>query len=262
VQQEEKEMQMSIFGSSPKDGRIAPLADRMRPQSLDEFFGQEHLLGKGKLLRNLIENDSITSMILWGPPGVGKTTLAMIIAQHTKAHFITFSAVLSGIKEIKEVMEKAQENRYRGQRTVLFIDEIHRFNKSQQDAFLPHVEKGNIILIGATTENPSFEINSALLSRSKVFVMNPLTTEDLITMMKGAIRDREKGLGKDEIQIDQDLLRQIAVYANGDGRTALTTLEMAVLGTRKNAEGVRVITTEVVEDVIGRKMLLYDKDGE
>jgi len=255
-------MQMSLFNQSGGKKGIAPLADRMRPRNLDEFIGQQHLLGKGKLLRNLIENDSITSMILWGPPGVGKTTLAMVIANMTKAHFVTFSAVLSGIKEIKEVMAQAEENRYRGERTVLFVDEIHRFNKQQQDAFLPHVEKGNIILIGATTENPSFEVNSALLSRSRVFVMNPLTVDDLVGLMKKALNDAERGLGREKILIADDLLKQIAVFANGDARVALTTLEMAVLGTHRNANGETIIEDPILEDVMGRKMLLYDKNGE
>ena len=194
--------QASIFDNEVKKNK--PLADRMRPKTLDEFVGQEHLLGKGKLLRVLIEKDNITSMILWGPPGVGKTTLAMIIANMTNSKFVTFSAVLSGIKEIKEIMAKAELDAMYGTRTVVFIDEIHRFNKAQQDAFLPHVEKGNIILIGATTENPSFEVNSALLSRSKVFVMKPLTEEDLLILLKRALKDEQNGFGMYKIGITDE----------------------------------------------------------
>ena len=238
----------------------APLADRMRPQTLEEYCGQEHLLGEGKILRRMIERDEVQSMVFWGPPGVGKTTLAKIIASVTKARFITFSAVTSGIKEIKDVMNKAEANRALGQKTIVFVDEIHRFNKAQQDAFLPYVERGSIILIGATTENPSFEINSALLSRCKVFVLNALTADDLVSLLKRALSD-PRGFGTWNVTISDDLLYLIANYANGDARTALNTLEMAVL----NGEGSgseSIVTREVIEQCIAGKSLLYDKNGE
>lgn len=253
---------MEYIQSSMFDGGNArvPLADRVRPKNLDEFVGQEHILGKGRILRQLIECDNITSMILWGPPGVGKTTLAMVIANMTDAEFLTFSAVTSGIKEIKDIMKKAEEGKQRGKRTVLFIDEIHRFNKAQQDAFLPHVEKGNIVLIGATTENPSFEVNSALISRSRVFVLNALNPEDIIRLLKNALAD-ERGFGNMEISIDDSLLEMIAVYSNGDARTALNTMEMAVMGTGEE-KGVRKVTRQAVEDSMQKKSLLYDKNGE
>ncbi|ABY92577.1 replication-associated recombination protein A [Thermoanaerobacter sp. X514] len=251
--------QVSIFDNEVKKNK--PLADRMRPKTLDEFVGQEHLLGKGKLLRELIEKDNITSMILWGPPGVGKTTLAMIIANMTNSKFVTFSAVLSGIKEIKEIMAKAELDAMYGTRTVVFIDEIHRFNKAQQDAFLPHVEKGNIILIGATTENPSFEVNSALLSRSKVFVMKPLTEEDLLILLKRALKDEQNGFGMYKIGITDEQLKKIALFANGDARVALNTLEIAVMGA-KVIEGERIVTDDILADAMQKKTLLYDKQGE
>jgi len=237
-----------------------PLAARMRPDDIDEFVGQEHLLGKGKILRNQIENDEISSMIFWGPPGVGKTTLASIIARRTHAHFVNFSAVTSGIKEIKEVMNEAEKNRQMGEKTVLFIDEIHRFNKAQQDAFLPYVEKGSIVLIGATTENPSFQVNSALLSRCKVFVLNPLTTDNLVTILENALKSK-KGYNKQKIDASKEMLSKIAVFANGDARTALNTLELCIT----NAElkkGHLVITDKVLEQCINNKALLYDKNGE
>lgn len=249
-------IQFSLFENT----NLVPLADRVRPRNLDEYIGQEHILAKGKVLRQLIEADHITSMILWGPPGVGKTTLAMIIASMTHANFITFSAVTSGIKEIKEVMAKAEQYRFRGLRTVLFVDEIHRFNKAQQDAFLPHVEKGNIVLIGATTENPSFEVNSALLSRSKVFVLNALQQKDIVKLLKNALAD-ERGYGDKQILISQDLLESIAQYANGDARTALNVLEMAVMSAIHEDGGLK-IDQEILEDCIQRKALLYDKNGE
>jgi putative ATPase len=251
--------QVSIFDNEVRKNK--PLADRMRPKTLDEFVGQEHLLGKGKLLRELIEKDNITSMILWGPPGVGKTTLAMIIANMTNSKFVTFSAVLSGIKEIKEIMAKAELDAMYGTRTVVFIDEIHRFNKAQQDAFLPHVEKGNIILIGATTENPSFEVNSALLSRSKVFVMKPLTEEDLLILLKRALKDEQNGFGMYKIGITDEQLKKIALFANGDARVALNTLEIAVMGA-KVIEGERIVTDDILADAMQKKTLLYDKQGE
>ena len=207
---------------------LQPLAARLRPQTLNDFVGQKHLLGEGKVLRRLIESDKIGSMIFWGPPGVGKTTLARIIANRTKANFIDFSAVTSGIKEIKQVMEQAEKSRRFGEKTILFVDEIHRFNKAQQDAFLPFVEKGSIILIGATTENPSFEVNGALLSRCKVFVLQALKTEELTELLRHALKD-ERGFGKQEIEISDELLEGIATFANGDARSALSTLEMAVL---------------------------------
>jgi putative ATPase len=238
----------------------APLADRIRPRTLEEYIGQIHILGKGKVLRQIIESDNITSMILWGPPGVGKTTLAMIIANITNARFITFSAVTSGIKEIKEIMAKAEKNRLMGERTVIFVDEIHRFNKAQQDAFLPHVEKGNIILIGATTENPSFEVNSALLSRSRVFVLHPLQTEDIMRLLKHALQD-QRGYGGQPIEIAGELLELIAVYANGDARTALNVLEMAVAGGDKQGDAT-IISKDIVEGCLQKKALLYDKNGE
>jgi putative ATPase len=253
--------QTSIFDMEGKSVS-GPLADRMRPNNLDDFEGQDHLLGKGKILRKLIESDSITSMILWGPPGVGKTTLAKIIAQRTHAKFENFSAVLSGIKEIREVMKKAEERRLHGQRTLLFIDEIHRFNKSQQDAFLPFVEKGDIILIGATTENPSFELNSALLSRSKVFVLNPLKPQDITALLERAVKDEERGLGKMKIDISDEILGKLSAYANGDARVALNTLELAVLSTTPANNGVIYITDEVLEEAFQKKTLLYDKKGE
>ena len=238
-----------------------PLAARLRPQTLDEYVGQTHLLGKGKVLRRLIESDQISSMIFWGPPGVGKTTLARIIANTTKAAFIDFSAVTSGIKEIRAVMQKAEGNRQCGEKTIVFVDEIHRFNKAQQDAFLPFVEKGSIILIGATTENPSFEVNSALLSRCKVFVLQELKTDELVQLLKRAITD-EKGFGSQQINIDDELLEMIAVFANGDARTALSTLEMAVLNGDVDNSGATTVTRETLEQCTSKKSLLYDKTGE
>ena len=238
-----------------------PLAAKLRPQSLDEYVGQTHLLGKGKVLRRLIESDQISSMIFWGPPGVGKTTLARIIANQTKSSFIDFSAVTSGIKEIRTVMEQAEKNRQYGIRTILFVDEIHRFNKAQQDAFLPFVEKGSIVLIGATTENPSFEINSALLSRCKVFVLQALTTEELEGLLARALQD-SRGFGNQKVILEEQMLRMIAEFANGDARNALSTLEMVVLNGALNEEGVITVTQDTLEQCTSRKSLLYDKKGE
>ena len=238
-----------------------PLAARLRPRDLDEFFGQEHLLGKGKVLRRIIENDQVGSMIFWGPPGVGKTTLARIIARRTKAKFIDFSAVTSGIKEIKQVMNEAENARKFGEKTILFVDEIHRFNKAQQDAFLPYVEKGSIILIGATTENPSFEVNGALLSRCKVFVLQALKQEDLVTLLKHALSD-ERGFGGQSVTIGESALELIAAFANGDARSALSTLEMAVLNGDVDDKGAVTVTDETIEQCTSRKSLLYDKTGE
>ena len=248
--------QMGLFD----DGKGEPLAARLRPRGLDEFVGQKHLLGEGKILRRLIEGDNIGSMIFWGPPGVGKTTLARIIAHRTKARFVDFSAVTSGIKEIKQVMEDADKGRRFGEKTILFVDEIHRFNKAQQDAFLPYVEKGSIILIGATTENPSFEVNGALLSRCKVFVLQALSEEDIMQLLQRAVTD-PRGFGDMKVDISQDCLKMIAVFANGDARSALSTLEMAVLNGDEDENGVTV-TAETVESCTSRKSLLYDKTGE
>ena len=237
-----------------------PLADRMRPETLEEYIGQKHLVGEEMVLKKMIDRDEVQSMIFWGPPGVGKTTLARIIANCTQARFITFSAVTSGIKEIKEVMSKAEDNRSLGTKTIVFVDEIHRFNKAQQDAFLPYVERGSIILIGATTENPSFEVNSALLSRCKVFVLKPLETNDLVELLKTAIHS-PKGLGNWDIEIDDDLLSLIAQYANGDARVALNTLEMAVLN--GDGEGYHSkVTRDVLLQILTNKSILYDKNGE
>lgn len=241
-----------------------PLASRLRPERLEEFVGQKHLLGEGKVLRRLIESDHITSMIFWGPPGVGKTTLARIIANRTKASFIDFSAVTSGIKEIKTVMQRAENNRRFGEKTIVFVDEIHRFNKAQQDAFLPFVEKGSIILIGATTENPSFEVNGALLSRCKVFVLQGLKTEDLTELLSRALRD-PRGFGGQNIRMERDALEMIANFAGGDARMALSTLEMAVLNgdiTEEKGQEVTVVTPETLEQCTSKKSLLYDKKGE
>lgn len=250
--------QMSLFD----DRKVyAPLASRLRPECLDDFIGQEHLLGQGKMLRQLIEKDQISSMIFWGPPGVGKTTLASIIAGHTKAEFINFSAVTSGIKEIKEVMAQAENSRRMGIRTVMFVDEIHRFNKAQQDAFLPFVEKGSILLIGATTENPSFEINAALLSRCRVFVLKALTEENLVQLLKNALK-APAGFGSQTVHMTEEQLLAIAKVANGDARTALNTLEMAVLNGELSSDASVTVTNEGLEQCINRKSLLYDKNGE
>lgn len=238
-----------------------PLAARLRPRTLSEFAGQTHLLGEGKVLRRLIESDKIGSMIFWGPPGVGKTTLARIIAGRTKANFIDFSAVTSGIKEIKQVMEEAEKGRRFGSKTILFVDEIHRFNKAQQDAFLPYVEKGSIILIGATTENPSFEVNGALLSRCKVFVLQALKTEELAGLIERALKD-SRGFGALDIDIAPDIINTIAEFANGDARSALSTLEMAVLNGDVDEKGKITVTRETVEQCTQKKSLLYDKTGE
>ena len=249
--------QLSLFDDRSYSN---PLASRLRPKTLDEFVGQKHLLAKGRVLRQLIDQDQISSMIFWGPPGVGKTTLARIIAGRTKASFIDFSAVTSGIKEIKAVMAQAEQDRHMGVRTLLFVDEIHRFNKAQQDAFLPYVEKGSIILIGATTENPSFEINAALLSRCKVFVLQALTVDDLTELLENALKSPQ-GFLQQNVMIEPEMIRMIAEFANGDARTALNTLEMAVLNGEISADGMKV-TKEILEQCISRKSLLYDKNGE
>lgn len=248
--------QMTFF--EEKTG--APLAARLRPRDLDEFVGQQHLLGRGKILRRLIESDNITSMIFWGPPGVGKTTLARIIANRTKASFIDFSAVTSGIKEIRAVMQEADNNRRFGEKTIVFVDEIHRFNKAQQDAFLPFVEKGSIILIGATTENPSFEVNGALLSRCRVFVLQSLGKDDLKTLLTRAINDR-RGFGDLKVDMREELIDAVASFANGDARIALSTLEMAVLNGESGDDGITV-TEETLKQCTSRKSLMYDKNGE
>ena len=249
--------QGSLFDDRAATG---PLADRMRPETLDDYAGQKHLLAPDRILRRMIDRDEVQSMIFWGPPGVGKTTLARIIARCTKSHFIVFSAVTSGIKEIREVMNKAETARSMGEKTIVFVDEIHRFNKAQQDAFLPYVERGSIILIGATTENPSFEINNALLSRCKVFTLNPLDTEDILALLKRALTD-PRGFGNWEISIEEDLLSLIANYANGDARTALNTLELAVMNGAGDAVH-STVTREVIDQCIQGKALLYDKKGE
>lgn len=251
--------QLSLF--TQETDLNTPLASRLRPQSLDDYIGQEHLVGKGKMLRQMLDTDRISSMIFWGPPGVGKTTLARIIANMTHSSFMDFSAVTSGIKEIRDVMKQAESDRMSGLRTMVFVDEIHRFNKAQQDAFLPYVEKGSIILIGATTENPSFEINSALLSRCKVFVLQPLTETDLLGLLRHALADR-RGLGSSKVQIEDRLLHAIAVFANGDARTALNTLDMAVLNGAIQPDGSILVKEDILEQCIGRKMLLYDRNGE
>jgi putative ATPase len=239
-----------------------PLADRMRPQTLDEFIGQEELLGPGKPLRTQIERDELGSMLLWGPPGCGKTTLARIIARRTRSEFIPFSAVLAGIKEIKEVMAKAEGARRYGRRTIVFVDEMHRFNRAQQDAFLPHVEAGNILLIGATTENPSFEVIAPLLSRMKVYVLRALAEEQIVVLLRRAIENPERGLGMQQIEASDKLLGRIAVLANGDARAAYNTLEALTLGTEPDADGRRVLSEARLEDVLQKKLLPYDKSGE
>jgi putative ATPase len=257
--------QASLFEMKEKEsiGREAPLADRMRPRTLEEFVGQEHLLSRGKVLRQAIESDRLPSMILWGPPGSGKTTLAMIIAKTTGARFIAFSAVLSGVKEIKEVIKEADEEwKYEKRKMILFVDEIHRFNKAQQDAFLPHVEDGTIILIGATTENPSFEVISPLLSRTKVFTLNPLNGEEVKSILKRALEEKERGLGKYQAIVEPEVLEGICRLVNGDARAGLNTLEMIVLTTPPDPSGIRSIRRENLEEALQKKTFLYDKAGE
>jgi putative ATPase len=245
---------------APQAGR--PLADRMRPQILEEFIGQEDLFGPGKPLRTQIEKDELGSMLLWGPPGCGKTTLARIIAKRTRSQFVPFSAVLSGIKEIKEVMNKAEAARHYGQRTIVFVDEVHRFNRAQQDAFLPHVEAGNVLLIGATTENPSFEVIAPLLSRMKVYVLQSLSERQILELLRRALADSTRGLGNEHVEADEKVLERIAVLANGDARAAYNTLEALVQGTEADASGQKCLTEERLSDVLQKKLLPYDKAGE
>jgi putative ATPase len=247
----------------PEDAAPAPLAERMRPRTFDEFVGQRDLLAPGRPLREAIERDLLQSIILWGPPGTGKTTLARIIADTTKARFVSFSAVLAGIKEIREVMTEAERiRRSTGRRTIVFIDEIHRFNKAQQDAFLPRVEAGDIVLIGATTENPSFEVNAALLSRSKVFVLRGLTPDEVAGILRRALDDNDRGLGRTSVAVDDPALQMIAMYANGDARSALNLLELSVSAAPTGADGQRRVDKARVEQTMQRKALLYDKAGE
>jgi putative ATPase len=259
---------MDLFGKDSekrKDVKPArrPLADRIRPRTLEELVGQDHILGEGKVLRESITRDEIGSLILWGPPGSGKTTLARIIAHRTGAAFVEFSAVTSGIKEIKEIIAQAgKEKALYGKRTILFIDEIHRFNKAQQDAFLPHVEKGTIILIGATTENPSFEVISALLSRCRVYTLNPLTPEHIRVIVERAAKDEELGLGKMKPVLSEDAMAVLTNIANGDARVALNTLEMATLTTKPDKKGERCLSKEIILDAMQKRMMLYDKSGE
>ena len=260
-----EDLLMNLFEKEKKEKSVrkTPLADRMRPDTLDEFVGQKHILEKGSVLRKAIEEDKIQSVIFWGPPGTGKTTLAHIVAKATGAHFASFSAVLSGIKEIKEVIsEAAKMKEFYNRKTILFVDEIHRFNKAQQDAFLPHVEKGSIILIGATTENPSFEVISALLSRTMVYTLNPLKEEELKIIIKRAIEDKERGLGNQNVELEEKAQDYMAQMANGDARIALSTLEFAVLTTPPDEKGIRKITLKIAEETMQKKALVYDKGGE
>ncbi|HET8840891.1 MAG TPA: replication-associated recombination protein A [Ktedonobacteraceae bacterium] len=263
--------QNSLFGSdeeqsqskqNPSEDSQAPLAARMRPRNLNEVIGQEHIIGPGKILRRSIESDHLSSMILWGPPGSGKTTLAEVIAHHTQARFVRLSAVSAGVADLRKVVEEARRYRSMGKRTVLFIDEIHRFNKAQQDAVLPHVEQGVITLIGATTENPSFEVNNALLSRSRVFVIRALTEEQTLAILRRALSDKEHGLGALSINISDESVQQIAIYANGDARTALNVLELAVQSSKKQETAQIEVTPSVIEEAMQHRALLYDKGGD
>jgi putative ATPase len=259
---------LSLFSKLPQpvepDVPLAhqPLAERMRPRTLDEFIGQEKLLGPGKPLRVQIENDDLGSMLFWGPPGCGKTTLARLIARLTSSEFVSFSAVLTGIKEIKDVMAGAERKARSGPRTIVFVDEVHRFNKAQQDAFLPYVEAGHITFIGATTENPSFEVISPLLSRTKVYILDPLPTPLIAELLRRALADKERGLGNENAEASEEVLFRIASYANGDARSAYNTLELAVRGAKPDSAGMRHVTPELLEDVLQRKLLRYDKAGE
>ena len=256
---------MSLFPTLPEpetSAALQPLAERMRPRTLDEFIGQEKLLGPGRPLRVQIETDNLSSMLFWGPPGCGKTTLARLIARLTKSEFIPFSAVTSGIKEIKEVMAEAEKKSRAGLRTIVFVDEVHRFNKSQQDAFLPHVEAGHILFIGATTENPSFEVISPLLSRTKVYVLDAHTTPQIVELLHRALADKEHGFGNEKISASEDLLFRIASFSNGDARTAYNILELCAKSASPDATGTIQITPDLLEALLQRKMLRYDKAGE